>query len=157
MPRSGIGRFASIPGLGFCQKTFHDIVGNASKVDGGSPKQLLSMFRNKMPNPRAVFCVALHFLFGALILLCVQARLSKAVPLEGPLKDLSSATRMIHDRSARSDQMERQAGEPDAHHVSIDPDSEFVRALLQWSPTRPVLRRHYVRAAYYLRPPPHRW
>lgn len=113
------------------------------------------MFRNKMLNPRAVFVVALHFLFGALILLCVQARLSKAVPLEGSLKYLSSATRMIHDRSVRSDQIERQADDQEAHHLSGELYPELALAVSPKSKALTAPRRSYVRAAYYLRPPPH--
>src|SRR5881296_3470199 len=89
----------------------------------------MSIFRNKIISLRSLFAVALHILFGALILLCIQARLSKAVPLQGPLRYLSSATRMIHDRSMRPDQIERQADDQDEHHLYREPYPELVLAL----------------------------
>jgi hypothetical protein len=110
--------------------------------------------RNKKTGLRTVYLVAVYFLFGSLTLLCVQARISKVIPQEGPLQYLSSIAKMINDRSPRSEQLEWLAVdevEPSLHREEL-PDAVLIA--LPALPTLTILQRNPLRSAYYLRPPP---
>lgn len=126
------------------------------KVTCSKINNLMACSRNKITFARAAYLIATYFLFGAMILLCIQARISKAIPREGPLQHLSSATKMIHHRSVWVDEFEQ------AEEVAVEPclnqwgfpaaDSDVLPAL----PTLTVEKRYPWRTTYYLRPPPTR-
>lgn len=109
-----------------------------------------------MKRRRSIYLAALYFLFSALVLLCTQARISKVIPQEGSLQHLSAATKMIHDRSSWSDQLEQMQEdeiEPDLYKPEF---TDHVAPVLPVLPTLTILKRNPLRTIYYLRPPPHR-
>lgn len=138
---------------GFCKQTFRgivcDVLGLSQRV-----RAAMSLFRHKIINHRAAFSLVVFFLFGALVVLGAQARLSLSLPLEGCLKYLSSAARMIDARSTRSDQIQQ----PTDDRAEQEPCGRLsTETVLVITPPPPVVfRRDPARTTYYLRPPPHR-
>ena len=114
----------------------------------------MTIHTNKTARPPIASVSVVYLLFGTLILLCIQARISKAIPQEGPFQYLSSATKMIHNRALRLDhveQIECDAVEPARQ------ENDFTIVAAATLPLLLALTTPKCKASqriYFLRPPP---
>lgn len=98
--------------------------------------------------------LVVYVLLGTLTLLCIQARISRVIPQEGPLQYLASATKMVHNRTIRVEPFEQMES------VEIEPGLSDKKCLVRVSPRLPhlpvltVTQRGASRRSYFLRPPP---
>ena len=98
--------------------------------------------------------VAVCVLTGALNLLCIQTRINKAIPPEGPLHNLSSIAKMIQDRSPWPEQLQP------LKNVEVEPllyNGKFPEIALVALLTRldlTLVKCNPLSSAYHLRPPP---
>lgn len=114
----------------------------------------MTLCKKKISSNRLPYLVAVCLLAGALNLLCLQARINRAIPQDGPLQNLSSIAKMIQDRSPWPEQLqwlEIDEGVPLPHKGKFP---EIALVILLTLPKRTVVQRNPLNSAYYLRPPP---